>query len=60
MVHCSGCYEYAFEYTRFHFFFLTGDSLKELCARANMSGELYERIWKNSPARLCKFAVNDI
>ena len=55
MVHCSGCYEYAFEYTRFHLFFLTGGSLERLCEEAGLVGELSDRLFDYSPARICVF-----
>ena len=55
MAHCSGCYEYAFEYTRFHLFFLTGGSLLRLCSRAGLSYKLGDRLFDYSPARICQF-----
>ena len=55
MAHCSGCYEYAFEYTRFHLFFLTGGSLQRLCSRAGLSYKLGDRLFDYSPARICQF-----
>ena len=55
MAHCSGCYEYAFEYTRFHLFFLTGGSLERLCEETGLVGELSDRLFDYSPARLCVF-----
>lgn len=55
MVHGSGCYEYAFEYTRFHLYFLTGNSLQRLASLAGFTVELGERLFPYSPARLCKF-----
>ena len=55
MAHCSGCYEYAFEYTRFHLFFLTGNSLKRLSAAAGLGFKLGNRLFDYSPARICLF-----
>ena len=55
MAHCSGCYEYAFEYTRFHLFFLTGDSLKRLGAAAGLGVTLGNRLFDYSPARIGLF-----
>ena len=59
MVHCSGCYEYAFEHTRFHLFFLTGKSLQYLSSQAGLSYSLSERLFKYSPARLCVFSMKN-
>lgn len=59
MVHCSGCYEYAFEYTRFHLFFLTGGSLERLCEETGLVGELSDRLFDYSPARICVFRRRD-
>ena len=58
MSHASGCYEYAFEYTRFHLFFLTGQSLGRLASSAGLSYELGERLFSYSPARICLFSRN--
>lgn len=55
MVHCSGCYEYAFEYTRFHLFFFTGDSLRRVADAIGLEYELGDRLFDYSPARLCRF-----
>ena len=60
MAHCSGCYEYAFEYTRFHLFFLTGNSLKRLSAAAGLTVNLGDRLFDYSPARICKFAKKKV
>ena len=60
MAHCSGCYEYAFEYTRFHLFFLTGNSLKRLSAAADLTVNLGDRLFDYSPARICKFAKKKV
>lgn len=37
MAHCTGCYNYKYEYTRFHMFFFTGKSLDVLAERAGLS-----------------------
>lgn len=31
MVHSTACYDYVYEYTRFHLFFYTGTSIEEIC-----------------------------
>lgn len=36
MSHCTGCYDYHFEFTRFHSFFFTGDSLQLICQKAGL------------------------
>ena len=41
MAHSTGCYEYMFEYTRFHMYFFTGRSLDVLAENAGLThGEL--------------------
>jgi hypothetical protein len=42
MVHSTACYEYLFEFTRFHLFFYTGNSLQTLCNRVGL--EAYGRV----------------
>lgn len=37
MAHTTGCYEYKYEYTRFHMFFFTGRSLNVVCDRAGLN-----------------------
>lgn len=44
MVHTTHCYNYACEYTRFHLFFFTGNSLKLICEKAGLSVEDTDRI----------------
>ncbi len=34
MSHCTSCYTYKYEYTRFHAYFFTGDSLHYLCEKS--------------------------
>ena len=41
MYHATGCYEYAFEYTRFHLFFFTGRSLRLLAEKKRIEGHSY-------------------
>lgn len=41
MAHATPCYEYAYEYTRFHTCFFTGNSIAYLCDKANV--EMVER-----------------
>ena len=36
MAHTTGCYGYKYEYTRFHVFFFTGNSLNVLCEKAGL------------------------
>ena len=55
MVHGSGCYDYAFEYTRFHLTFFTGNSLEYLCKETGLGFELGEHVYSYSPFRKCKF-----
>jgi hypothetical protein len=37
MVHRTHCYQYLCEYTRFHLYFFTGNSLSEVCNKAGIS-----------------------
>lgn len=37
MAHCTGCFYYKCEYTRFHMYFFTGNSLEVLCDQAGLS-----------------------
>jgi Methyltransferase domain len=37
MVHRTPCFKYACERTRFHLYFFTGDSLREICHKASLS-----------------------
>lgn len=37
MSHCTGCYHYKYEYTRFHMFFFTGNAVPVMCRRAGLS-----------------------
>jgi len=56
MSHATSCYEYAFEYTRFHIFFFTGDSLAHLCKATGFDYQLSERIYpESSSLRYCLF-----
>lgn len=34
MAHATACYKYVYEYTRFHFFFYTGQSMEMICKQA--------------------------
>lgn len=36
MVHATACYEYKYEFTRFHLFFFCGDSVNQLCKRVGL------------------------
>lgn len=42
MVHATPCYEYSYEYTRFHVLFFTGNSIHSLCRKAGL--EAYDRL----------------
>ena len=55
MVHGSGCYDYAFEYTRFHLTFFTGNALEYLGKETGLGYELGEHVYSYSPYRKCKF-----
>lgn len=36
MVHSTACFNYAYEYTRFHLFFYTGTSVNEICKQTDL------------------------
>jgi hypothetical protein len=36
MVHTTPCYQYSYEYTRFHLYFFTGNSIRFICDKANL------------------------
>ncbi len=57
MAHGSGCYEYAFEYTRFHLCFFLGRSLEYISKKLEMDYELSERYAQTSPFRVCKWTM---
>lgn len=44
MVHTTACYDYVYEYTRFHLFFYTGTSIDEICRQ---TGFVVEKIDKD-------------
>ena len=52
MIHGSGCYEYAFEYTRFHLIFYTGKSLKVLGDKIGFECTVSDRTAPQSPFRI--------
>ena len=59
MAHCTGCYDYAWEFTRFHMFFLTGTSLYVLAERAGLVAELQDYLYPGKlPARVCLFGAS--
>ena len=37
MAHTTGCYDYKYEYTRFHLYFFTGKALDVLCEKAGLN-----------------------
>ena len=39
MVHATPCYEYLYEYTRFHLYFFTGRSVDYLCEKSGFRVE---------------------
>lgn len=43
MAHSTHCYQYSHEFTRFHLFFFTGDSLSRICHKANLTYEDTDR-----------------
>lgn len=55
MAHCTGCYEYAYEYTRFHYVFFTGKAVERLATAIGMKSLLGERLRPDEPARICLF-----
>ena len=56
MVHGTGCYEYAYEYTRFHLFFPVGRSLQVLAEAAGLECQLSDRLYPpDAPERICVF-----
>lgn len=57
MAHGSGCYEYAFEYTRFHLCFFLGKSLEYISKKLEMDYELSKRYAQTSPFRVCKWTM---
>lgn len=59
MYHATGCYEYAFEYTRFHLFFFTGRSLRLLAEKSGLKVTLTDRIYpERSSLRYAIFTIN--
>ena len=55
MAHTTGCYEYEYAYTRFHFVFFTGKSLDVLSRNIDMEYDLQGRVVDGFPSRLCVF-----
>lgn len=55
MAHGTGCYEYAYEYTRFHLFFFVGRSLDVLSSKLGVRFHLSDRIVPTEPYRVCVF-----
>lgn len=43
MIHATACYDYVYEYTRFHLFFYTGTSIEEICRRTGFVVEDIDR-----------------
>ena len=56
MAHCTGCYEYAYEYTRFHYVFFTGTAVERLASAVGLKAQLGERLKIDEPARICLFS----
>lgn len=42
MIHSTPCYQYLYEYTRFHLFFFTGKSLEIICNQLNLEAFDYK------------------
>jgi lipopolysaccharide transport system ATP-binding protein len=42
-VHSTACFEYKFEFTRFHVFFYTGNAMRYLAEKANMTIDEWEK-----------------
>lgn len=42
MAHCTACYRYKYEYTRFHTCFYTGNAVDYLCDRAGVEVTEYK------------------
>ena len=57
MVHGTRCYDYAYEFTRFHLFFPVGGSLDRLAANAGLRARFVEHpaIVPYPHAKLCEF-----
>lgn len=55
MAHGTGCYEYAYEYTRFHLFFFVGRSLEFLSNKLGSRCKLSDRIVPTESYRVCVF-----
>ena len=43
MIHATACYDYVYEYTRFHLFFYTGVSVEEICKQTGFVAENIDR-----------------
>ena len=57
MAHTTGCYDYEYEYTRFHYAFFLGKSLSILSNRIGMAHHLQtSRLDPHVPSRLCLFS----
>ena len=60
MYHATGCYEYAFEYTRFHLFFFLGRSLQLLAQKSGLEVKLTDRIYpEQSSLRYAIFTIKN-
>ena len=51
MVHSTPCYNYSFDFTRFHLFFFTNDSIQFLCKQAGI------KTYKKIDNKTCIFGV---
>lgn len=58
MSHCTGCYRYKYEYTRFHMFFFTGSSMEYICQQTGLI--VAEEVEDEAEDFLCKvFKMRD-
>jgi hypothetical protein len=58
MVHSTPCYEYLFEYTRFHFFFFTGNSVEFICRQVGLEAyDRYQAVRNGNPYISVKFRI---
>jgi hypothetical protein len=55
MAHGTACYEYAYEYTRFHLFFFVGQSLGFLAKGLGCGLQLSDRLVPTEAYRVCVF-----
>lgn len=60
MAHATGCFDYAYEYTRFHLFFYTGNSLECLAKKLGMKYKMIRmESHLNTHFKIAIFSSND-